>query len=194
MGKFTNPYTLALKLFGIQLIVMFASIMFLPSFYALIDTNTGMKVYSSVTALVFLSSYYSGIWNAGRIDAKHVKVYNKHNDDKKEINYSKAIIVGLLAAIPNIIAVIALTITSVTGNGFELMNMIYRILQSTFMGWLGNDNLTYVPNCYIVTIIPILLAIPAYYTGTKEFSLSEKYLPKIIYKRQPKKDKKNKNK
>ena len=194
MGKFENPYILALKLFGAQLIVTFASIMFLPTFFSLVDSNAGMKVYSSVTALIFLSTYYSNIWHAGRKDAKHVKVYNKHNEDQKKLNYSKGVIVGLLAAIPNIIAVIALTITSATGNGFDMMNMIYRVLQSTFMGWLGDDNLTYIPNCYIVTIIPVLLAIPAYYAGTISFSLGEKYLPKIIYKQPTKKERKKKNK
>ena len=193
MGKFTNPYTLALKLFGAQLIVVFASVMFLPTFYSLIDSNTGMKIYSSVTALVLLSTYYSNVWHSARKDAKHVKVYNKHNEDQKEIKYSKSVLIGVLAAFPNIIAVIALTVTASMGrteDGFIYMNMIYRVLQSPFMGWLGNDNLTYIPNCYIVTIIPILLTIPAYITGTKEFSLAEKYLPKIVYKKQPKKDKK----
>lgn len=183
MSKFTNTFAVALKLFGIQLIVVFASIMLMPTFYSLIDSNNGMKVYSSITALLFLSSYYSRIWHAGRKDAKHVKVYNKHNEDKIQVDYKKGLIIGLIAAIPNIIALIALIITSATG----LTNTIYRILQSTFMGWLGNDNLTYIPNCVIVTLIPILLSIPAYITGTKEFSLSDKYLPKIIYKKKTKK-------
>ncbi len=183
MGKFTNPYILALKLFGIQLIIVFASVMLMPTFYSLIDSNGGMKVYSSITALIFLSSYYSRVWEAGKKDAKHVKVYNKHNDDKIALDSKKSVLIGVLAAIPNIIALIALIISSASG----LTNVFYRILQSTFMGWLGNDNLTYIPNCVIVTIIPILLTIPAYIAGTKEFSITEKYLPKIIYKKKPKK-------
>lgn len=183
MSKFTNPFIVALKLFGIQLIVVFASVMFMPTFYALIESNTGIKVYSSITAFVFLSSYYSRVWEAGRKDAKHVKVYNKHNEDKIAINYKKCILIGVLAAIPNIIALIALIATSAQG----LTNTVYLILQSTFMGWLVNDNLTYIPNCVIVTLIPILLTIPAYITGTKGFSLTDKYLPKIIYKKKPKK-------
>ncbi len=183
MSKFTNPYLVALKLFGIQLIVVFASVMLMPTFYTLIASNTGIKVYSSITAFVFLSSYYSRVWGAGKKDAKHVKVYNNHNEDKIAIDYKKCILIGVLAAIPNIIALIALIATSAQG----LTNTVYRILQSTFMGWLGNDNLTYIPNCIIVTLIPILLTIPAYITGTKEFSLTDKYLPKIIYKKKPKK-------
>ncbi|MBQ6998752.1 MAG: hypothetical protein IJN62_03085 [Clostridia bacterium] len=183
MGKFTNPFLVALKLFGIQLIVVFASVMLMPTFYALIESNTGIKVYSSITAFVFLSSYYSRVWDAGKKDGKHVKVYNKHNEDKIQLDYKKGIIIGLIAAIPNIIGLIALIAASASG----LTNTIYRILQSTFMGWLGNDNLTYIPNCVIVTLIPILLSIPAYITGTKEFSLTDKYLPKIIYKKKPKK-------
>ncbi len=194
MGKFVNPYILALKLIGLQLIIVVATVMFLPSFAAVVDSNLGVKIYSSVTALIWLSAYYSRVWDAGKTDAKHVKVYNKHNEDKKALKYSKIAVIGLLAAVPNIIALIVLTVASVTGNGFVIVNMVYRILQSPFMGWLGNDNLTYVPNCYIITVIPILLTIPAYYAGTKEFSLAEKYLPKIIYKKQPKKEAKKANK
>ncbi len=194
MGNFTNPYILALKLFGTHLVIMLASIIFMPTFSALIDSNIGIKVYSSVTALFFLSAYYSSVWNAGRKDAKHVKVYNKHNEDKKVIKYSKGIVVGLLAAIPSIILLIILTVTAIIGQGYDWANVVYRVFQSIFMGWLGNDNLTYIPNCYIITLIPILLAVPAYIAGTKEYSLLEKYLPKIIYKRTPKKDADKKNK
>lgn len=190
MSKPTNAFLTGIKLFAIQLVMVFVSIVFMPMFFALIESNTGLKVYSSITALLFLSSYYSRVWHAGRKDAKHVKVYNNHHEDKICVRYSKALAIGAIAAIPNIIALAALIITSIKGEGFGTVNTVYRILQSTFMGWLGNDSLTYIPNCVIITLIPMLLSIPAYITGTKEFSLADKYLPKIIYKK--KTNKKNK--
>ncbi len=190
MSKPSNAFLIGLKLFAIQLIMVFASVMFMPTFPSLMESNTGMKVYSSITALLFLSSCYSRVWRAGRKDARHVKIYNNHHEDKIGVKYSKALAIGAIASIPNIIVLAALIITSITGEGFITANTVYRLLQSTFMGWLGDDNLTYIPNCIIVTIIPILLSLPAYITGTKDFSLVDKYLPKIIYKKTP--DKKNK--
>ena len=90
---------------------------------------------------------------------------------------------ALVAIVPNIIALIALAIASATGNGWVITNIIYRVIQSPFFGWLGNDDFTYVPNCVIITFIPPLFALPAYITGTKEFSIIEKYLPKLVYKK-----------
>ena len=60
---------------------------------------------------------------------------------------------------------------------------------SHFVGWLGNDNLTYIPNCVIVTVIPIILGIFGYVAGTKNYSVIEKYLPKLVYKNTDSKNK-----
>lgn len=194
MGKFTNTFAAAAKIFGLQIIITLAAIMFMGSFSGFLGSNLSMKIYSSVTALIFISSYYSRIWHVGRMDAKHVKVYNKHNEDKKSLNYYKGLSIGAVAAIPNAIALIVMAYAAITGNGYTMINVFYRIFQCIFIGWLGNDNLTYLPNCIIVTIIPLLFAGPAYFAGTKEFSLAEKYLPKIIYKKKPNKKDSKKNK
>ena len=190
MSKSSNAFAVGLKVFGMQLFAAMISIFFMGTFASLISSNTGMKIYSTITAGIFLGFYYSEIWNAGKKDAKHVKVYNKHHEDKIEINKLKFLMIAVVAIVPNIIALVALAITSATGNGWTITNIIYRVIQSPFFGWLGNDNLTYVPNCVIITFIPPLFAFPAYITGTKEFSLVEKYLPKIVYKNKNKKNKK----
>lgn len=177
MSKPSNPFILGLKLLGIQIMMILVSVFFLGSFSRFVDSNLGMKIYSSCTALFFLSTYYSSIWQAGKRDAKHVKVYNKFNESKIKIRYSNLIIAVLIALIPNIIALTALYITGT----HSIFNSVYRIWQSSFLGWLGDDNLTYLPNCVIVTFIPALLSFPAYFAGTKEFVIIEKYLPMLIY-------------
>lgn len=190
MSKPSNAITVGIKIFGMQLFAALIAVLFMGTFSNFISSNTGMKIYSTITAGIFIGFYYSEIWNAGKKDAKHVKVYNKHHEDSISIGYSKCLIMALVAIVPNIIALIALAIASSTGNGWTATNIIYRIIQSPFFGWLGNDNFTYVPNCVIITFIPPLFAFPAYITGTKEFSIMEKYLPKIVYKNKNKKNKK----
>ena len=71
MSKPTNVYILGLKLFGIQIVMTLVSVLFMGSFMGILSNNIGMKIYSSITAAIYLSTYYSSMWQAGRSDAKH---------------------------------------------------------------------------------------------------------------------------
>lgn len=188
MTKPTNPYILGLKFIGIQIIITLVAVLFMGSFAGIVDNNLGMKIYSSVTALIFLSAFYSRFWQAGKADAKHIKVHNKHNDEKISIKYSSVAISAVIWLVPNVIMLILLCVYGTHGT----VNVVYRIFQGTYLGWLGNDNLTYIPNCFIVTILPCLLVFPAYFAGTKGFSFIERYLPMLIYKQPDKKKNKKK--
>jgi len=183
MGESPKTFNVVLRLFCVQFIVILISVLFMESFVGMISSNTGVKVYSTITAAIYLCVYYSKVWNAGRKDAKHVKVYNNHHEDKISVNNLKGLTVGILAAIPNIIALTAVAITKLTGSSYySVANPILRILQTPFIGWMGNDNLTYIPNCVIITLLPIILSAPAYIAGVKNFSVTEKYLPMLVYK------------
>lgn len=188
MSQPSNALKVGIKIFVMQLFAALISLLFMGTFVNFIGSNLGMKIYSTVTAGILLGFYYSEMWGAGKKDAKHVKVYNKYNEDSISINKFKWIVIAVIALIPNIIALATLIIADANG----ITNTIYRFFQCPFLGWLGDDGLTYIPNCVIITFIPPLFAYPAYITGTKEFSLMEKYLPKIVYV--DKNKKKNKNK
>lgn len=187
MNKPKNPVFLGIKLFGLQLVLAMASIGFMGATVSFLTSNLSAKIYSSLTALAFLYAYYHSVWDTGRRDMMYIKVYNNHHDDKMSVSYTRPLIAGIVYTIPNVIALVALAVSGTHGT----MNFIYRLLQNCFLGWLGDDNLTYIPNCIIVTIIPLLITIPAYIAGSKEFSIIDKYLPKLIYKNP---EKKNKNK
>ena len=185
-SKPTNPYILGLKLFGIQLVMALVSVLFMGSFSRFLGSNTGMKIYSSFTAFFYLSSYYSAVWQAGRKDIKHAKVQHNINGSKINGRSSTWIISSIIAAIPNMVFLIILYINGAQGK----LNIFYRLLQSCFLGWLGDDYLTYLPNCLIVTLIPFVLSFIGYLAGTKEFVFLEKYLPMLIYKKKDDKKKK----
>ena len=187
MNKPKNPIILGIKLFGLQLVLAMVSIGFMGATVSFLTTNLSAKIYSSLTGLAFLYAYYHTVWDTGRRDMMYIKVYNNHHDEKMAADYKRPLIMGIVYTIPNIIALVALAVMGT----HSTMNFVYRLLQNCFLGWLGDDNLTYIPNCVIVTFIPLLISIPAYLAGTKEFSIIDKYLPKLIYKNP---DKKNKNK
>ena len=187
MNKPKNAIILGIKLFGLQLVLAMASIGFMGATIGFLTGNLSSKIYSSLTALAFLYAYYHSVWDTGRKDMMYIKVYNNHHDEKMSVSYLRPFLIGIIYSTPNIIALVALAIAGTDGT----VNFVYRLLQNCFLGWLGNDNLTYIPNCIIVTIIPLLITIPAYIAGTKEFSVLDKYLPKLIYKTP---EKKNKNK
>lgn len=186
MSKPANPYILGLKLFGIQIVITLVAVLFMGSFAGIIDNDIGMKIYSSVTAVIFISAYYSRFWQAGKTDVKHIKVHNKFNEDKIGIEYGKPAIALVIQLIPNIIALVFLCVCGTHG----VANVVYRIFQGTYLGWLGNDNLTYIPNCFVVTFLPCIFAYPAYFAGFKGFSIIERYLPMLIYKQPKKKERK----
>ena len=185
MGKKLNPVTLGLKLFLYQLIFVFASVAFMGTFAFALDSNVGAKTYSTVTALLFLTVYYKVVWSAAQKEGRRIKIHNKNNENKIKPNFLNPLFIGISASAVNIAALLMICIFGTS----SYFNVAYRILQSTFIGWLGDDNLTYIPNCIIVTLIPIALTFPAYFTGLKQFSFTEKVVPWIVYKKPSSKNK-----
>ncbi len=194
MGKSFKTPRVALRLFGVQLIIIAISVMFMGSYDGFLTSTAGRHLYSTITALIYLGVYYSRVWHAGRGDMKNAVIHNRYNEDKIYPKYSKGLIVGILAQIPNIIVLLILIYTASTGSeSAATFNATYRILQSGFVGLFSNDIesfLTNIPGYIVVIIIPILLGIPAYFAGVKDFSVVERYLPVLVYK----KEEDNKNK
>lgn len=183
MGESPKTSRLVLRLFGVQLVVIIISVLFMESFVGMISSVVGIKIYSTITAAIYLCVYYSKVWKAADKDRKLIKLHNDHHDEKISPKRLKGLYAGLLAAVPNICMLIAVAVTGATKSSlYSVFNPIYRILMTPFIGWLGNDNLTYIPNCIIITLIPVVLGIFAYLAGLKNFSVIEKYLPILVYK------------
>lgn len=190
MGESPKILNLTFRLIGVQLILIIISVLFMESFAGIISSSAGLKIYSTITAFIYLCLYYSKVWKAGDKDRKAVKIYNDHHRHKISLNNFKGLYAGLLAAVPNICLLVLVAVAGANGSKvYSVVNPIYRILMTHFVGWLGNDNLTYIPNCVIVTVIPIILGVFAYIAGTKNYSVMEKYLPKLVYKNTDSKNK-----
>lgn len=193
MGKsFKTPHVV-LRLIGVQIIVIIISVMFMGSYDGFLTSTVGRHLYSTVTALIYLGVYYSKVWHAGRADMKNAVIYNNHHDDKIKPNYSKGLIVGLLAQIPNAAALLILICTAASGSASaSAFNALYRVLQSPFVGLFSNDMenfLANLPGYIAVMVIPLILGIPAYFAGVKDFSVVERYLPVLVYKKEDNKNK-----
>lgn len=182
----TNYAKESLKLFGLHLIYAIASLLFLGSFSFVANSEIGGKIYSSVTALMYLSTLYSFMWQAGRKDIRYLILHNKQlpEAEQKKPYLLKGLWIGLLASIPSVIMLGLFIHASHTGGMYYVwVNMAYWLYQTTFLSWLGNDNLSYFWNCVIVTAIPPVLSGIAYFAGTKQFSVIERYLPALVYKK-----------
>ena len=187
MGKSSKTFSVVLRLWGVQVLLIIISILFMGSFGGMLESSIGRKVYSVVTAFIYLGTYYSRVWNAGRKDVKNMVIYNNHHENQIRIKQTKSIIIGLLAAIPNIAALAVYIWASATGSSIAgAANSIFRFLQSAFVGLFGVDTpyTSNLPMYIIVTVLPIITSIPAYFAGTKDFSVTERYLPMLIYKKE----------
>lgn len=191
----TSYWKESLKLFGLHVMFAIVSILFLGSFSFVATSEVGSKIYSAVTALLYLSTLYSFVWQAGRKDVRYLGVLKKHLEneaDCEKINPWKGLWIGLLASIPSFIMLGLFIHASHAGGMYYVwVNVSYRIYQAAFLSWLGNDNLSYFWNCVVVTVLVPLLSGVAYFMGTRQFSITERYLPGLIYKKK-KTDKENK--
>lgn len=174
------------KLFGLHLVYALASLLFIGSFSFIVNHSIAAKIYSSVTALLYLSTVYSFVWQAGRKDVRYILVQSKHapEAEQRQVPVWKGLWIGLLASIPSVIMLGVFVHASHTGGMYYVwVNMAYRLYQCSFLNWLGEDNFSYFWNCVIVTMIPPVLSGIAYFAGTKQFSVMERYLPAVVYKK-----------
>ena len=182
----TNYAKESAKLFGLHLVYALVSLLFIGSFSFVVNHSLAAKIYSSVTALLYLSTVYSFAWQAGRKDVRYALMQNKHAPEAEwqRVSVWKGLWIGLLAAIPSVIMLCVFVHASHTGGMYYVwVNMAYRMYQCSFLNWLGEDNFSYFWNCVIVTAIPPVTTAVAYFAGTKQFSVVERYLPALVYKK-----------
>ncbi len=180
---------IALELFGLEIFFSILSLFFYP-FFEWIHNDI---IYSIFTAWLFLGAVHSTFWQLGNKERKNIIIQNNHLKEGEPPIKQKQLTGAKIAFPFFIVNILVIVIAYFHGNaGMNAIWITHRIFQFTFAGFLGNEThtLKYVLNGMLVCLVMYIPCITGYISGAHNFSLIEKYFPKIIYKqkKKPKKD------
>lgn len=141
--------------------------------------NSGWLL-TAVSMLVYLSAIYLCGWNEGFRDSR--KLGDVVPDVPRAVKV--ALMASVLPVILLIIRVVAYHLCVSSGQQMTLLlritDVIYKLYNFYFTGFMMSGSLI----SYIIPIIimPVVYVV-GYVMGTKRIDLSEKFLPKILYKK-----------
>ena len=149
---------------------------------------------SGLTMLLYISMMYSAGWREGKKDSK--KLSDNFPNVKRA--YIVSLIAGGITAILLLARVFAYELNPTRwapyGTGFELIrvksgvlmtfDIIYKVWNFYFIGFMNDELIiTYL----LPVFFPVLIYPIGYMVGLKRFSITEKYMPWILYKPKNKK-------
>ncbi|MBR3932335.1 MAG: hypothetical protein IKJ68_00295 [Clostridia bacterium] len=173
------------EIIGLQIFFSFLSIMFMP-FFSWMDNWTW--VFSFLTGWLFLGAVHSTFWQLGRKDAKTNVIENNHlkdNEKPKKLNLFGGAKVGFVSFTINIIIVILALVYTES----SLLFNIHRIMIGSLFGFLPDTKASsYWSVSAILCFVMYIPCITAYISGVYNFSITEKIVPKLLYKSTNKKD------
>ena len=178
-----------LELLGLQIFFAVLSMFFVEFF----SWMQGLKwIYSLLTGWLFLGAVHSTFWQMGNKDYKNnviVNNYIENESEKVKLSMLGGAKTGFWFFIINVIIVLA-TLVFDKGSGYgDVLFLIHRVMLFPLAGFLPETaNKFYWYVCIILCVVMYIPCITAYISGAHNFSLTEKYVPKIIYKNPNKKD------
>lgn len=149
---------------------------------------------SALTLLIYISMMYSAGWREGKKDSKRLS----ENFPNVKRAYIAALIAGGITAVLLFARVLAYELNPTKweayGTGFELIrvksgvlmtfDIIYKAWNFYFVGFMNDEKfITYL----LPVIFPVLIYPIGYMVGLKRFSITEKYMPQILYRPKDKK-------
>ncbi len=179
----TKYLKITLEIIGLQIFFSVLSFIFAP-FFSWMDNWEW--IFSFFTGWLFLGSVHATFWQLGNKDRKNIAIENNHlreGEIPHKINYLKGLKVGSVFFFINLLVVV-LTLffesAPVFGNAIY---MIHRIMLGSLMGFLPQSvSVSYWLICFLLCFVMYIPCITAYVSGSKNFSLTEKIVPRIIYK------------
>lgn len=176
-----NYIKVMLELFGLELFFgLISDVFFMNYFYWL-----NPKIYSVFTAWLMLWAMHSALWQLGNKDRKRIKIENNHLKDGEKPHKQK-MYMGALIALPffavNLIFVLVTCISNL-----DSLIFVHTLVHFTFVGFISSPdysgfNADYLISSICVCLVMYIPCITAYISGAHNFSLIEKYVPRIIYK------------
>ncbi len=177
-----------LELLGIQLLFSVVSMIF-STFFSWM--NNWAFIYSILTAWLFLGAVHSTFWQMGNRDYKNNVIANNHLTDGQSsipFNRLRGAAVGSIFFLLNLLLVVLTLLldSGSDGNGGVLF-LVHRLMLGTMFGFIPNNS-WYWPVSFLLCLAMYLPCITAYISGSANFSLTEKIVPRLLYKSSNKKD------
>lgn len=177
-------FKITAELIGLQLFFALASVMFV-SFFSWMQ---GWKwIFSFFTGWLFLGAAHSTLWQLGNKDRKNNIIVNK-NLPEGAPDVKLSIWGGLKYASAffaiNVIVVLLVILCDNGGTpGNTYIYLVHRILMAPLFGFLPEyGSGTYALVSLLLCVVMYIPCITAYISGTKNFSLTEIIVPRLIYK------------
>lgn len=173
------------EILGLQIFFAVLSLLFLEFFSWL---GESIWIFSALTGWLLLGAVHSTFWQMGRKDYKNKAIENnhlKHGQNKTELSMLGGFKFGFISFAINILIVV---LSSIFKDSAVLFT-IHRILLGALCGFLPDvsDKSYWLVSALLCAVV-YLPCITAYITGAHNFSISEKIVPKLLYKSSNKKD------
>lgn len=172
------------------LIFTLISLILLTSIFSFALKGGILKIIcTSLTALMSWSSLYGYYWNNSRKDWRYIKSETKRNP---EFTDEFKPYLGFLHSIPFVLVNAVLAFLALTKEG--IYSIVFRILNICCMGFIMNDEgVLNVIGVAVAVLVPLVVCTVGYIVGRTGFSITDRYLPWLVYKKPKNKDNKNNN-
>jgi len=139
-------------------------------------------IISVVMAYITWSTLYKYLWKCGREDIRSIRSRQKHEEG---FNGKFKMYYGLLIALP---FAVFNGVLAILGYNFGLVyDVIFKLFNYCCWSFMSDANSDYIhAGVALALIMPVVVCAVGYIIGKTEFSVSEKILPKIIYKNKKK--------
>lgn len=176
------------ELLGLQIFFSVLAMVFSTNFSWM---DNWAFIFSLLTAWLFLGAVHSTFWQLGNKDSKNIVIANNHmspGQTRIKLDRLKGAKVGLPFVVINIVIVLITMIFDSGGDGNGgVLFIIHRIMLGSLFGFIPEGE-AYWYACFALCLVMYIPCVTAYISGTYHFSLTEKIVPKLIYKSTDKKD------
>lgn len=169
---------LSLTVLRSQLVAIFLCFMLMLIFGGLAEK---FGITGVLSILIWIGVYYSVGWNKGKKDSRKIKGVSP---DIKS-NAVAGLVCSLVTFLLLIVRVLAFHVAAGGQIGqksliLDLADIVYRLWNFPFIDYMQNGTLL---SYFIPVLVPFIVYIVSYIIGLKRFSIVEKVLPRIIYKK-----------
>lgn len=134
---------------------------------------------TAITALMAWASLYSYYWNNARKDWRFIKSEKKRNP---EFTGSFKFYYGFFASLPFTVANAVLAFLAMNRDG--IYAVVFKIINVCCMGFIMNDeSVLNIAGVAVAVFMPLLVCTIGYIVGKTGFSITDRYLPWLIYKK-----------